>query len=226
MSLALISSLFCRPNWLVERYGPKKYSKNEEELIIRDFFHDKRDGYFVDIGAGHYRIHSNTYFLEKDLGWQGLAVDANCQYGKEYAEFRPKTRFFCFFVGVQSGRWMDFYIQLWNKRLSTGVPDWTKNAGLYRKTRIMSITLDDLLARAGVVRFDFLSMDIELGEPAALSGFNIGKHRPALVCIEAHRQVRKEILRFFSQNGYGIVGIYETLDPLNLYFAPEPSSDG
>jgi hypothetical protein len=40
---------FCvaRTNWLAEKYGPKLFSENNEELIIRDFFSDRRGGRFA-----------------------------------------------------------------------------------------------------------------------------------------------------------------------------------
>jgi FkbM family methyltransferase len=216
-----IGFVYCRSNWLTERYGPKLYSKHDEELIIRDFFRDKRGGYFVDVGAGHYRVNSNTYYLEKNLDWQGLAVDANCDYAKDYPVFRPMTRFFCFFVAAKSGLSVDFYIPFWNKRLATGDSVLAERQGLDPKTKVKSITLDDLLNGAGVARFDFLSIDIELGEPAALSGFDIEKYRPALVCIEAHDEVREQVLDYFLQHNYMLARAYDGLDPLNMYFIPK-----
>src|SRR5688500_5143330 len=49
---------------LLRRYGPQRNSLNFEELIIRDYFSERRDGVFVDVGAYHYRNGSNTYYLE------------------------------------------------------------------------------------------------------------------------------------------------------------------
>ncbi len=48
---------------LKSRYGPQRYSEHDEEWIARDFFQDRRGGVFVDIGAGHYRDFSNTFYL-------------------------------------------------------------------------------------------------------------------------------------------------------------------
>jgi FkbM family methyltransferase len=208
------------PNWLVKKYGPKHFSQHDEELIIRDFFGDKRNGVFVDVGANHYRVNSTTYYLEKYLGWGGLAIDAIADFKKEYDLHRPLTRFFCFYVSDHSDDRVDFYINQQNKRISTGSGDLARKQGPFEKAEIATITLNDLLARAGIERFDLLSMDIELAEPAALAGFEIKKYRPALVCIELHVEVRRQILDYLSKNGYQVVHKYDGLDPLNEYFAP------
>lgn len=209
------------PNWLVKKYGPKHFSQNDEELIIRDFFHDERKGVFVDIGANHYRKNSTTFYLEKYLDWTGVAVDAICTFKKEYELYRPKTRFFCFFVSDRSDDQIDFYVNLQNKRVSTGIEDLANKQGAFEKEKIATITLNDLLRRTGVEKIDCLSMDIELAEPPALEGFDIEKYRPRLVCIEAHEEVRRQILDYFARHGYRRIETYDGLDPLNYYFAPQ-----
>ncbi|HVN38635.1 MAG TPA: FkbM family methyltransferase [Myxococcota bacterium] len=50
----------------------KLYSQFDEELVIRDFFQDRRGGFFVDVGASAPVEHSITHYLEKDLGWSDL----------------------------------------------------------------------------------------------------------------------------------------------------------
>src|SRR5262245_51530433 len=49
---------------LEHKYGPSRFSQGVEEWILRDFFQDRRDGVFVDVGANHYQTGSNTYYLE------------------------------------------------------------------------------------------------------------------------------------------------------------------
>jgi FkbM family methyltransferase len=71
--------------------------------------------------------------------------------------------------------------------------------------KVPAITLDDLLAREKVTKIDFLSMDIEEGEPAALAGFDIGKYAPELVCIEIHEHVGDKIAAYMSAHGYVVV---------------------
>lgn len=45
---------------LAQKYGPNRFSRNAEEWIIRDYFQDKRNGVFLDVGANHYQLESNT----------------------------------------------------------------------------------------------------------------------------------------------------------------------
>ncbi len=204
---------------LREKYGKKLYSQNDEETFIRDFFKDRRDGFFVDIGASHYKKNSTTYYLEEKLGWQGIAVDALEKFRRGYEEHRPRTRFFSYFVSDHSDDARDFYVVRSNDRLSSGRLDVVDNLG-HDTIPIRTITLDDLLASVGVTSFDFLSMDIERAEPAALAGFDIDRYRPELVCIEAHKQVRDQILEYFRDHDYVELREYSQLDPLNLYFSP------
>lgn len=69
-------------------------------------------------------------------------------------------------------------------------------------------------------RVDFLSIDVELSEPKVLAGFSIGLYRPALVCIEAHPEVRQAILDHFVAHRYVVVGKYLRADAHNLWFTP------
>lgn len=208
-------------NWLVEKYGSKLYSQHDEELIIRDFFNDRKNGFFVDVGAGHYKINSTTYYLEKHLEWKGIAIDAISDYEKGYLMDRKNTRFYSFFVADKSDEEIDFYVIQKNKRLSTGNADSARKHGEFEKVKVPTITLNDLMEWEGISRIDFLSMDIERSEPAALAGFDINKYKPSLVCIEAHEEVLDQILSYFLKNNYEVIEKYKGLDPLNLYFTPK-----
>jgi len=53
------------------------YSQAGQDEWVIKLLKNKRNGYFVDIGAYDGIIGSNTYYLEKELGWKGLCVEAN-----------------------------------------------------------------------------------------------------------------------------------------------------
>jgi FkbM family methyltransferase len=206
---------------LAEAYGPHRNSEDYEEWIIRDYFQDRRGGFFVDVGANHYRRYSNTYYLETSLGWSGIAVEPLIGFEAEYRQYRPATRFRPFFASDLSNADTRLYVLESNDLVSSSDKSFTERYGTHAKEiAVRTITLNDLLDVEGVERIDFLSMDIELHEPKALAGFNIARYKPALVCIEALAEVRQEIIDYFTRHQYAIVGKYLRVDDRNLYFAP------
>lgn len=207
-------------NELEAKYGKKLYSEYDEELIIRDFFDDRRDGFFLDVGCSHYKTNSTTYFLEKHLNWSGIAIDALPQYAADYKRFRPNTRFYSFFISDRSDQRKDFHIVPRNPVLSTGDKGQADRWGGYEDDSVQTITLNDLLNQAGVSKINLLSMDIELFEPKALAGFDIERFRPELVCIEAHPQVRDQLMDYFTHHGYKEISRYSKYDWQNKYFMP------
>ena len=82
-------------NWR-RHTAPRRYSRNAEEWIIRDFLKDRRNGVFLDVGANHYRDENNTYYLESQLGWTGIAVEPLTEFEADYKRHRPGTRFRAF----------------------------------------------------------------------------------------------------------------------------------
>lgn len=206
--------------WLERTYGPARHSYGPEEWIVRDFFVDKRNGRFVDVGAADYRTGSNTWFLESELGWSGVAIDAQDHYRAGYERYRPRTRFFTFFVSDRSDDRMRLFLSELPVNASWQ-PWFAERAGPQKGViEVATITLNDLLEAQQISAFDFLSMDIELAEPKALAGLDLRRFKPQLVCIEAHPEVRQEILDYFTRHGYAVVGKYLQVDTLNLWFMP------
>ena len=208
-------------DWLLAKYGPAHYSFGVEELVIRDFFQDRKGGVFVDVGASHYKKDSNTYYLESQLGWSGLAVDAVEEYEADYERYRPHTRFVARFVSDRSNGELTLFVPS-DKRQSS---DWIRpEYGAAQRRSVATVTLNDLLVQEHISAFDLLALDIELSEPKALAGFDIERYRPALVCVEAWQPVRQQVLDYFARHGYTVVGKYLRTDSMNLYYAPLPSS--
>lgn len=208
---------------LKDKYGPHRNSYSEEEWCIRDFFNDKKNGFFVDVGANDYKVTSNTYYLDTVLNWKGLAVEPQRQFEADYVKFRPRTKFLSFFVSDASNQLAKMYVLKKNSLIASGHQGFTEQLGeKASEIEVPTITLTDLLEAEGVTKIDFLSMDIELWEPKALAGFDVERFRPELVCIEAHPQVRQEILDYFARHRYIVVGKYLRADVNNLYFTPLP----
>jgi FkbM family methyltransferase len=206
---------------LEDRYGPGHFSLAGEEWFIRDFFQDRRGGVFLDVGANHYQQNSNTYFLEKELGWSGVAIDALPEFAEGYQANRPRTRFVALFASDVAGQSVQLFVPPENNQIASVSQQFTKDMGEPGEARnVPTTTLNAVLDQAGVDRLDFMSMDIELAEPKALAGFDVDRFQPELACIEAHSEVRQQILDYFAQHRYVLVGKYLRADSQNLYFTP------
>jgi len=213
--------------------GKRLYSQFDEELIIRHFFDDRRDGFFVDVGAYHWKKASTTYYLEEHLGWSGIAIDAQRQFADGYSKHRPRTKFFTYIVTDHSGTEESLFLagpisstkegHLADVAHTYGSDDEAKRADALElgKTLVPTITLNELLDANGVSKIDFLSMDIEQGEPAALAGFDIERFRPELVCIEVLPFVRDRIADYFERHGYERIEKYIPYDEVNWYYTPK-----
>src|SRR5262245_8830988 len=204
---------------LEHKYGPSRFSQGVEEWILRDFFQDRREGVFVDVGANHYQTGSNTYYLETVMGWSGVAIEPPVKFAAGYQEHRPRTTFVPLFMSNVSNQQATLYVTGFDGVASYD-REFTERWGEVTPTTTTTSTLDDVLDRLKIDRIDFMSMDIELAEPQALAGFSISRFKPRLVAIEAHAEVRQQILDYFAGNGYPLVGRYWRVDSQNFWFAP------
>ena len=202
-------------------YGPSRFSEHQEEWVIRDYFGDRRDGYFVDVGANDYREFSNTYYLESRLGWSGLAIEPQVRFAEGYRSHRPRTRFLPLFASDVSNAQARLFLHESNPLVTSSSREYAERWGAdLKEIQVPTITLTDLLDQLGIKRLDLLSIDVELSEPKVLAGFDIDRFKPSLVCIEACVEVRQFVLDYFARHRYVLLGKYIRADQDNLYFAP------
>ena len=69
----LYYNLYIRHKIFINR---EQYSQWGEDLEINNFFKDKKEGVYLDIGCFHPYMYSNTCLLHKK-GWHGINVDIN-----------------------------------------------------------------------------------------------------------------------------------------------------
>lgn len=209
--------------------GTSIYAQGKEEPVLRHFFRDRREGFFLDVGAYKWSEFSTTYYLEKHLGWTGIAIDALAEFEAGWKEHRPRSRFFQYVVADRSGEEVVFYVADGVEGVSSTSRQWIldyyaklspRGQPRILERKVPTITLDVLLAREGVEEIDLLSMDIEGSEPAALAGFDIERFRPELVLIEVRAPNQAVVMDYFTRHGYERVEAYQAHDPLNWYFRP------
>ena len=197
-----------------------EWSQGFEELIIRDFFGDREGGFYVDVGCYLPRKGSTTYDLEQRLKWAGVGIDVIGRYGEAWKRLRPRSTFVQAAVADTDGETVQLHLA---GPFATLDEKLLKDFGRAKRAKVIEVktaTLNTLLEKQGVEKFDFLSMDIEGAELAALKGFDIKRFQPGLCCIEtAHRDA---VVGYFESNGYEWLEKYLKADKINLYFRPKP----
>ena len=188
----------------------------EEVSLVWDFFSRASQGIFVEVGANHPTLRSQTWHLEQQ-GWTGVLVEPNPDLCELLRQARPRSRVFQVAVGNDS--------QTGEVDLLLGVTDGHStlksiigNPLSGKKVRVRLCTLNSILAEANIGRIDFLSVDVEGMELAVLQGFDLQKHRPRLILIEEHRHNYQKHF-YLRRHGYRLV----KRTRLNNWYVPDDS---
>jgi len=67
------------------------YSQASQDLFVIHALHNKKNGYFLEIGSNDPIHINNTYILEKKYGWKGIMVEFEKCYEESYKTERPNS---------------------------------------------------------------------------------------------------------------------------------------
>jgi FkbM family methyltransferase len=175
---------------LFEQFGSARYSRTalyDLDAKLARYLPD--NGIFVEAGANDGYRKSNTYYLERFRGWTGVLIEPIPALAARCRKQRPRSLVYqCALVGpdhptrdvvvthadmfsevVVDGRPPPADVPAWYERYEVAVP---------------ARTLTDVLAESGVPRVDFLSLDLQGFEVAALRGLDFERWAPSVMLIE------------------------------------------
>jgi len=171
----------------------------QDKWVLEKVFPGVSDGYFVDVGSGHGTIGSNSRTLEK-RGWTGVCIDPF----PVYMEGRT-CKMFEEVVFSKPGLVMAFHAAGGLGGVADTLGDWNETAARAPTLNVTTVTLDDILARAGAPPFiHFMSLDIEGAELEALRAFSFDRYRVGAWAIEHNREEpkRSQLVALLAQHGY------------------------
>ena len=71
---------------------PRSNSQAGQESFVLDTTNNKKKGVYVEIGASHASIDSNTFILESEFDWTGISIEID---EKKCNEFNLKRKNIC-----------------------------------------------------------------------------------------------------------------------------------
>src|SRR5258706_337902 len=158
------------------RAGGSYRSQNGEDRWLEAHFDGKRGGFFVEVGAYDGVNLSNTYHFEQS-GWTGILVEPDPEMAARCRGARPRSRTFECAVGAPEGKAEISFFQVAGGEeysttsLTAAHRERLDRLGLrWREVRVAVRTLDSILEEASPSEVDFVSIDVEGGEMAVLSG--------------------------------------------------------
>jgi FkbM family methyltransferase len=188
------------------RTAKKSYSQWGEDALVLEFFGDEHQGIFFEAGAHHPTNISQTYLLEL-AGWSGLLVEALPNMRDQFVLLRPQSKLVQKALGSpeQAGQVLSFIVpadgNLAEARLLGPGEKAPNDSEIHR---IEVTTISAVLSEAAVEKLDYLSLDIEGHELAALRGLDFDRWQPMLILVEDHLY-DLELHRFLKTKGYCLV---------------------
>ena len=186
-------------------------SKGQDRWIIEEVFLGRIGGFFVEVGAGDGRTHSNTFVLERDYGWNGILIEADAVAATKIGRYRHCVSV-CACVDSTSHptKFLRF------GHLGGIVAEDTDNAVRLRRrllqwhsknvVEIETVSLEAVLElNAAPSKIDYLSIDVEGAEHRVLATFPFNRYSFKAITVERPTKAIHEIL---TLAGYVLSHVY------------------
>ena len=183
-------------------YKRKNYSQFNEDLFLVDFFHNKKKGKFVDLGAFHPIRYNNTYLLYKK-GWSGTNIDLNPVAIDMFNIARNRDINICALMSEKSNIEKNVYYEHGFSAVNSLVLTKELKKVLKEKKIMKTKTFDDLVKND----FDFLNIDLEGHDYEVLRTINLKKYKPGLICIEIleNSKDKENIFKYMTKNNFEFI---------------------
>jgi FkbM family methyltransferase len=190
------------------------YSLEGEDIVLNNIFNNQAKGFYIDIGANHPKMHSNTYLFYKK-GWRGINVDAapgsmnmfnifrsrDINIEKPVSDKIEKLKYYMF----DQSRVNSFSESLAKERTETTPYKIIDIVEI--ETSTLKKILDEHLPENTVI--DFISIDVEGYDFNVLLSNDWEKYIPRVIVIEELESVDKgsspSIYGFLTSKGYNLI---------------------
>ena len=201
--LHILHSIYIKHKFFIKK---KSYAMNNEDTAILNYFKDRKNGFYVDVGCYH-PIHRNNTHLLHMQNWSGVNIDTSKFSIDLFNYMRPNDlNYNCAISNKDED--VKLYFQKDFSLLNTIQIDHAKKfmQGNIKEKTIKAFTLDKILNESIYKnsKIDFLDIDIEGADLKALEGLSLDKFKPELICVEIHEKEidRSELYKFLINKNY------------------------
>ena len=204
--LHIFHSIYIKHKFFIKK---KSYAMDNEDTAVLNYFKDKKNGFYIDVGCYHPIHRNNTYLLHKK-NWSGINIDTSQFSIDLFNHMRPKDLNYNYAISNRNEKIKLFY-QKELSQLSTTERDQAETVfqGNIKEKEIQAFTLDEILNRDKYknTKIDFLDIDVEGADLKVLEGLSFDKFKPELVCVEIHAKEIKQsdIYKFLADKNYELL---------------------
>ena len=196
----------------------------QDKFLENNFFKDKREGIFIELGATDGILNSNTYYYEKNLDWTGLLIEPIPWYFEEgkLRENRPNSICEQVAIDIEEGESdlflikEDFEFYRYNEGYAGGHSGLNKYYEPKQRDRVNNIPcqksllkvkcipLQKLLDKYNMTHVNYLSLDVEGGEAVVLESIDFNKVTIDVISLEDHwgNETTKKCIEKLQLLGY------------------------
>lgn len=206
----------------IKTFYVKSYSQEGEDLILARILGEKKEGFYIDVGAHHPKRFSNTFLFYK-RGWRGINIEARPGSKKIFDKIRPYDinvevpissenkilKYYMFNEPALNG----FSEEMAKGR--NGLKDYKIIKEIDLHTKTLKEVLDSNMMKDQHI--DFLTVDVEGLDYDVLISNDWAKYKPAIILIEdsefdLHSMGKSKVYNYLIGKGYClIVKIFNTL---------------
>lgn len=174
-----------------EAIGSSRFSRPALLGLDRKLSHylQQEPGVFLEIGANDGYSQSNTYYLERRLGWRGILVEPLPLLFEKCRKGRPASQCFNFAcVAPGSPATVDL-VDLDLMSVTLGAQSVTEETRRLsgqegHRLTVPAKTLSSIIDQAGEASINFMSVDVEGAEEQVLGGLALHRHTPDWLLVE------------------------------------------
>ncbi len=201
-----------------------------QDILISRLLNNKRNGVFIDIGANDGTTISNTLYLEKELGWNGIAIEPIPSVYEKLKQNRTCTVVHgCVTPTSGKAKFLEVVgapnmlstlaihsVGLTARRIRKNAK---RNNTTVREIDVECYSFESLVKKSSISEVDFLSIDTEGGELDILKSINFDVTPVKIISVE-NNYYTNNIRTYMEKSGFLYLGTFK-VDEIYIFGGKE-----